>query len=654
MLLEVKKETRISQPATQTRRNSATQIESRGKAQELATLEDYSETKIESHVEAALKEMLQIKRRLEASGGLSEAHAADSNNPAIQISSHVAKALKEMSKIKESLEAKRELKAKKAKTIITALDEASLSKPDVRLVIAYPRAATEYPQGKFVIPLKKTLDSKDFFAVIQSKEEVGYTFSLPYYDGSSRCIRDQFHIIYNPQSDDCVVEITTASKFKYSLAKSNTKLHLSSGKRQTIRPGVWSILVEGDIHRSSIDILLLKRCFNISICDANSASLKREAADYIRATKRPRNEGLGTYVVSHAASVLPMQFGVNTHNRITPKIVDKAIATITDLRDGHTAVIRSQTEAYHLQRKHKIFENDATHTFSCELSTVPGKIIAAKVLRNNTSTASITAAMWKQEKTTLKMLNHIEKQNYGIKSIHSLARLHDFLGNCICIYETELLRKLIESPEDTTNDERPGRYTTSRFHVQKDQDAVMENQPPTTTSPTTPTTTSPTTTRTISLIQRNQSSIASINTIMPKRDRIVQEDIVVSGTLAREEGLEPSSPSIPLSSNNALTEDTTKDSEGKNQALYRPLKEFTQEARQKVKKFFSVKVPDKTEVEVIDLLQDVENEGEWESGLKLLSEIESARGIMDWGSIKYAIAAMRFTKWHESQVILTI
>ncbi|KAK0755574.1 hypothetical protein N5P37_011816 [Trichoderma harzianum] len=102
-----------------------------------------------------------------------------------------------------------------------------------------------------------------------------------------------------------------------------------------------------------------------------------------------------------------MQFGVNTHNRIiTPKIVDKAIATVTDLRDGHTAVIRSQTEAYHLQRKHKIFESDATHTFSCELSTVPGKIIAAKVLRNNTSTVSITAAMWKQEKTTLEMLNH--------------------------------------------------------------------------------------------------------------------------------------------------------------------------------------------------------------------------------------------------------
>lgn len=209
--------------------------------------------------------------------------------------------------------------------------------------------------------------------------------------------------------------------------------------------------------------------------------------------------------------------------------------------------------------------------------------------------------------------------------------------------------QLIESPEGTTNDERLGGYTTSaRFHVKEDQDAVMENQPP-----TTPTTTSPTTTHTISLIQRNQPSITSINTIIPKKDRIVQEVIVVPGTLAREEELEPSSPSIQLSSNNALTEDATKDSEGKNQALYQPLKEFTQEARQKVEKFFSVKVPDKTEVEVIDLLRDGEIKEEWESGLKLLSEIESARGIMDWGSIKYAIAAMRFRKWHELQVSLT-
>ncbi|KAL7928018.1 hypothetical protein V8C35DRAFT_326867 [Trichoderma chlorosporum] len=215
--------------------------------------------------------------------------------------------------------------------------------------------------------------------------------------------------------------------------------------------------------------------------------------------------------------------------------------------------------------------------------------------------------------------------------------------------------QLVVSPEGTTNDERLGGYTTSaRFHVKEDQDAVMENQPPTTTSPTTPTTTSPTTTRTISSIQRNQSSIALINTIMPKKDRIVQEVIVVPGTLARKEGLEPSSPSILPSSNNALTEDATKDSEGKNQALYQPLKEFTQEARQKVEKFFSVKIPDKTEVEVIDLLQDGENEEEWESGLKLLSGIESARDIMDWGSIKYAIEAMRFTKWHESQVSLTV
>ncbi|KAL6788913.1 kinase-like domain-containing protein [Trichoderma sp. SZMC 28013] len=474
-------ETRISQTATQTRvqkvnyRNSTAQIKSRdGKAQELATLEesiktlgDYSETKIESHVEVAFKEMLQIKRRLEAAGELSEAHAADFNNPAIQISSHVAKALKEMSKIKESLEAKRELKAKKealvleiapeetkVQTIITALAEASLSEPDVRLVIAYPRAATEYPRGDYVIPLKKRLDSKDFFAVIQSKKDVRYTFSLPYYHWSSRFIPDQLHIIYNPQSDDCVVEITVASKVKYSLARSNTKIPLIPWERQTMKPGVWSILVENDTIRTSIDILLLKRRFNISICDANIMSMKREAADHVRrdrATKRLKNEGLGTYVASHAASVLPMQIGATTYTRtITQKIVDKSIATIMDLQDRHTAVVKSQTEeeVYHLQRKHEIFKSGTTHVFSCKLSTMPGKLIVAKVLRNDTSTVSINATMWKQEKTTLERLNH-----------PNIVKLIDYDGRLLALYQEYLPlsvghKQQIQPPFDANSTKR--------------------------------------------------------------------------------------------------------------------------------------------------------------------------------------------------------
>ncbi|KAL7936785.1 kinase-like domain-containing protein [Trichoderma chlorosporum] len=455
MLLEVKKETRTSQTATHTRRNSTTQIESRGKAQELATLKesvktlaDYSETEIESHVEAALKEMLQIKRRL------SEAHATDSNNPAIRISSHVAKALKEMSKIKESLEAKRELKAKKAQTIITALVEASLSKPDVRLVIAYPHAATEHPRGDYVIPLKKRLDSKELFAVIQSKKDIDYTFSLPYYHRSSRFIPDQLHIIYNPQSNDCVMEITTASKFKYSLAGSNTKIPLTSRERQTMKPGVWSILVEGDTICTSIDILLLKRHFNISICDANSMSMKREAVDHVRrdrATKRLKNEGLGTYVVSHTASVLPMQIGATTYTRtITRKIVDKVIATIMDLQDGHTVVVKSQTEeeAYHLQRKNEIFDSERTRVFSCELSTMPGKLIAAKVLRNNTSTVSTNASLWKQEKTSLERLNH-----------PNIVKLLDYDGRLHALYQEYLPLSLghkqqIQPPFDANSTKR--------------------------------------------------------------------------------------------------------------------------------------------------------------------------------------------------------
>ncbi|KAL7908055.1 hypothetical protein GGI35DRAFT_453296 [Trichoderma velutinum] len=189
-----------------------------------------------------MKEMLQIQRRL--AGEIPGAHAADSNNSIIQINSHVTEALKEMSKIKKRLEAKKELRAKKEALILEtmteapaesevqklalALAEASLLESSARLVIAYPRAVGQYPRGDHVIPLKKRLVSKDLFGVIQSKEDVKYTFSLPW---SSRFIPDQLHIIYNPQSDDCVLEITVSSKHKYFIAKTNTKIHLLPWKR---------------------------------------------------------------------------------------------------------------------------------------------------------------------------------------------------------------------------------------------------------------------------------------------------------------------------------------------------------------------------------------------------------------------------------------
>ncbi|KAL7903710.1 hypothetical protein GGI35DRAFT_465400 [Trichoderma velutinum] len=155
-----------------------TQVEIRdGKAQELATLEESvktvahgTETQIESHMETALKELLQIQLKVKAAGEIPEARAANTNNSIIQINSHVTKALEEMSKIKKKLEARKKLKARKEaltfKTITIALTEASPPESSVRLVIAYPRAVNQCPRGDHVIPLKKMLDSKDLFGVI--------------------------------------------------------------------------------------------------------------------------------------------------------------------------------------------------------------------------------------------------------------------------------------------------------------------------------------------------------------------------------------------------------------------------------------------------------------------------------------------------------
>ncbi|KAL7903683.1 hypothetical protein GGI35DRAFT_492717 [Trichoderma velutinum] len=205
--------------------------------------------------------------------------------------------------------------------------------------------------------------------------------------------------------------------------------------------------------------------------------------------------------------------------------------------------------------------------------------------------------------------------------------------------------QLTEPLESTTNNKRFRRNTTSaRFHVQEDQD-VMENQPPTTKSLTP--------TYTISLRKRDQTSIAPLHTTMPKNKRNVQDVIVVSETLTSKDS-EPSSPSTSFSSNNALTEDAIEDSESTNQMLYQSLNKFIQEARQKVEKFSSSISPDKTEVKVINLVQNGKNKEGWTSGLELLSNIESAQDIMDCVYTQYAKAAMTFTRWHESQVNLTV
>ncbi|KAL7903712.1 hypothetical protein GGI35DRAFT_492343 [Trichoderma velutinum] len=205
--------------------------------------------------------------------------------------------------------------------------------------------------------------------------------------------------------------------------------------------------------------------------------------------------------------------------------------------------------------------------------------------------------------------------------------------------------QLTEPLEGTTNDKRFGRNTTSaRFYVQEDQD-VMENQPPITKSLTP--------TYAISLRKRDQTSIAPLHTTILKNKRNVQDVIVVSEMPASEDS-EPSSPSTSFSSNNTLIEDAIEDSEGTNQMLYQSLNKFIQEARQKVEKFSSSISPDKTEVKVINLVQNGENEEGWTSGLELLSNIESAQDIVDCVYTQYAKAAMTFTRWHESQVNLTV
>lgn len=428
--LEAKKEAGSLQAMSETQKIDSIELHN-AKAREIASFEESAKTladQIEPHVEKALEEILRIKKGLEAKAAaeIPKAQAADSTDSKTQIDSHVAKALEQVLQIKKMLQVKKKLEAKKEARILEttaetsaesevqkALTEASRSEPGARLVIAYPRGSDHYPKGDSVIPLKKMLGCKNTFGIMQTKKDVRFHLDLPSYGQSSRFIPDVLRITYDPKSDDCYLILELASKdIVYTLVNVNTVQRLVPWKLGTIKPGVWRIL-SGE-NRPSVDILVLKRQFYISICDMNSMLLKRGAADYIGrdgSTKRQKNAALGTYVNSHAASVLPTQSGLDAHDWNTfRKIINNAPATVMDIQDGHTAIIKSQIEGetYRLQRKQMIFTSETTHVFSCELSTTPGKIIAAKTLRSHHPSSVISISrMWRREIDILERLDHV-------------------------------------------------------------------------------------------------------------------------------------------------------------------------------------------------------------------------------------------------------
>lgn len=183
-----------------------------------------------------------------------------------------------------------------------------------------------------------------------------------------------------------------------------------------------------------------------------------------------------------------------------------------------------------------------------------------------------------------------------------------------------------QSTEDITNGEQM-ETTSARFYVQHDQDTGVENRSAR-TEPSTP----------INTITRPNapSSPASENS-----------ELSLLAT-----------PSIPSPFKDALTEDVPEQEKNifAHQMLHQSIGDFTQEARLIIKRFSSPREPDATHLTLISYLQyaGVNNEKTGTDGSEWLSLVEAGHKDHQLGTIKYAIATMAFTRWHESRVNLQV
>ncbi|KAL7952247.1 hypothetical protein V8C34DRAFT_310170 [Trichoderma compactum] len=285
-----------------------------------------------------------------------------------EIRSHVVKAVKEIQKsqkalaVYKSLERQKATEAQKAleeertlgaqrhvtepeiEELTTALTSVSLTEPDIRLVIAYPRDSSQSLDKNTLIPFSRLLNEKEIFSVAQTKKHVDFTLSLP-------CFNNKINITYDPSSDDCHLIMKKASdKVDNSTAIVSiaqlvvTCKHLNSA---TI-PAIWKIL---DIYQ---DVKIQPGIWRI----LKIISAKREATETlerIRPAKRLKMGAQRETAISLETSV------IQTSNQDITQAL-QATATLLDLQDGHTAIIRTEAKRrrkYYLQKNYELGKSDA-------------------------------------------------------------------------------------------------------------------------------------------------------------------------------------------------------------------------------------------------------------------------------------------------------
>ncbi|OTA05955.1 hypothetical protein A9Z42_0066720 [Trichoderma parareesei] len=318
------------------------------------------------------------------------------------------------------------------------LDNAALSLPDARLVIAYTRYSIPEDEEKdsAIICLQTIPGRGDMFGVVQTSASADFTISFPYCrrpddersEGSEQCRLD-CRILYDPMSDNCLL-INKADKDIYlvDLNFQAVKTCLKEKEGRVIRPGIWTISVDsGERDRFTedrlVEILLLRRRFSVSIHGVIQQEAGDGSDDDGRGAKRQKlDDGKMKSRMVEVPDSSPKQkehLSVSDNRQLLPaprQIVNADVVSLLDLADGETALVQAPevnlTDAmgrYRLKRIQEISDKRAAGVFSCQRSGV-SEILVAKVVccqKHQTMSGLVRVIeMWMQEKTMLEGLEH--------------------------------------------------------------------------------------------------------------------------------------------------------------------------------------------------------------------------------------------------------
>ncbi|KAL6899982.1 hypothetical protein GGI43DRAFT_54469 [Trichoderma evansii] len=307
--------------------------------------------------------------------------------------------------------------------ITTFLSATSVSVPEARLAIKSRYYTTEMiTTGTDIILSGKTPSQGGIIYVSQLPEDVDYTIKIELEEPLPHSVVKiiECQIVYDPGSDNCVFINWTRSILSLSnLRQLNSSKILEVNRMCIIQPGAWGIKLHGvdDATDSGLvfQIWLRERRHAIAIAQENSPLQNQAIEDSHRSAKRQRINA------SPAVDIIPQGSNSTTDWDIEAKDNIMTVdSDIFDLQDGGLAMIHTpistpifQTHhfpaGYQIKRIGKISEKGTTSILRCDHSLIAGGL-AMKVLQyKHKSPSSLVqlSELWKQEKSTLKKLDHV-------------------------------------------------------------------------------------------------------------------------------------------------------------------------------------------------------------------------------------------------------